>query len=225
MILWKEAWLRRVDAPGAQADTGAAEHASATPLPLATFDGARFFCQATELPRATTPGEPLWRPGQYVRLLRARTFTVLELARALAGPGLRWVRRKLRARPPAGAPDEHALALGLKPGQWVEIKSREEILRTLDARGSHRGLPFSGEMYVYCGRRLRVQRRVERIVDESTGRLRVIADTVLLEGSVCEKYFGCARGMPLMWREAWLRPITAPAGADARPAPAAIAAL
>jgi hypothetical protein len=87
----------------------------------------------------------------------------------------------------------------------VEVKRREEIFATLDARGSLRGLGFINDYDAFCGRRLRVHARVERIVDEATGRLRRLRDTVALEGAHCERHAGCARGMPALWREAWLR--------------------
>ena len=96
------------------------------------------------------------------------------------------------------------VALGLEPGEVVEVKNREEILRTLDARRMHKGLSFGGDMSGQCGRRMRVLTRVDRVIVEGSGRLRPVHDTVLLEGSTCDRYFGCARGMPFLWREAWL---------------------
>jgi hypothetical protein len=36
--------------------------------------------------------------------------------------------------------------LNLKAGQWVEVRSREEILATLDERGRLENLPFMREM-------------------------------------------------------------------------------
>ena len=32
-----------------------------------------------------------------------------------------------------------------------------------------------------------------------------VHDTVILEGSVCEWHRGCACGIPILWREAWLK--------------------
>ncbi len=216
MLLWKEAWLRPVDGPGHKAEpvpAGPVATDDAPGFPVRDpADPTRWICQATALPAATTPGEPLWRPGQYVRLLRTRTFDVPELVEMLGRPALRWAGRRARnvvaprRQPPGAAPA--AEVLGLRPGEWVEVKSPAEIAVTLDERRTNRGLAFSGEMLEYCGRRMRVAARVERIVDESTGALRTLRDTVLLERCVCDRYLGCARAMPLMWREAWLRRVT-----------------
>ncbi|BDG06317.1 hypothetical protein [Anaeromyxobacter oryzae] len=207
---WKERWLRRVEGP---ADEEPRDAASAPELPIhPRSDPTAFVCQGTELARATRPAEPLWSPGQYVRMLRVRTLTLPQLVSMYAGIAAARLERELASRrpprptPPHG-PDE---VLGLKPGEWVQVKSKAEILETLDARGTHRGLSFMNHYEVYCGKTLRVQARVERIIVEETGKLRAVRDTVILEGSVCPRYHGCARGMPPLWREAWLRRATAP---------------
>lgn len=206
MLFWKEAWLRSVRA-------GRPAEGPAGPKPATAFrvtsasDPERYFCQATELPRATAPGNPFWKPGQYLRLLKVRTFTLSEFLAMFARPGSRRIRRLLRSigphRTAAEAPTE--ATLGLEPGEWVEVKSRDEILQTLDAQRMHKGLSFGGDMYEQCGRRMRVLSRVDRIIVEGTGRLRPVHDTVILQGSICDRYFGCARGMPFLWREAWLK--------------------
>lgn len=74
----------------------------------------------------------------------------------------------------------------------------------------HKGLAFSGDIVEACGKKMRVLRRVDTIIDERTGKLRTVRGTVLLEGSICDRYLGCARGMPFLWREAWLRRIEPP---------------
>ena len=62
-----------------------------------------------------------------------------------------------------------------------------------------------------CGKRLRVRRRVNRIIDEGTGRmLSMKHDCIALEGFVCTgdrsvgRWF-CAREIYPYWREAWLK--------------------
>jgi hypothetical protein len=228
MFLWKEAWLRPVGAGAgspAPLDITGAAGPEATPALRATLadDPAHFFCQATELPRATEPGEPAWKPGQYVHLVRVRTLTLRDLVVQFGRPvarRLRWFVASLdpRPKPRPALIESH---LGLQPGEWVEVRSREEIRRTLDAHGAHTGLAFSTDMYRLSGRRMRVERRLAHVVVEATGKLQAVRDTVILEGSYCERYRGCARGMPIFWREAWLKRVGPPpdkdAGASGRP--------
>ena len=39
---------------------------------------------------------------------------------------------------------------------------------------------------------------VDRIVEEATGRLRAVHDIVIAEGSICDRYVGCADRMFLL---------------------------
>ncbi|UCE95195.1 MAG: hypothetical protein JSV51_05520 [Candidatus Bathyarchaeota archaeon] len=98
-------------------------------------------------------------------------------------------------------------ALRLHPGELVEVLSEEKIQSTLDSKARLRGLVFMPEMRKYCGKQFRVYKRLERIILESTGEIRSIKDTVLLEGVVCsgEDHFGCDRSCYCFWREAWLK--------------------
>ena len=45
-------------------------------------------------------------------------------------------------------------SLKLRAGEWVEVRSKEEILKTLDKRGQLEGLPFMPQMFALWGRRL-----------------------------------------------------------------------
>lgn len=206
MLFWKEAWLRKVPA-GRPAETRGEPMPAPALRAKSRSDPELYFCQATALPRATAPGDPFWKPGQYLRLLQVRTFTLSELLAMFARPGGRRIARLVRSviRRHATAEARQEAALGLQPGEWVEVKSRDEILETLDARRMHKGLSFPGNMSEQCGQRMRVHKRVDRIIEEGTGRLRPVHDTVILEGSICDRYFGCARGMPFLWREVWLK--------------------
>jgi hypothetical protein len=63
-------------------------------------------------------------------------------------------------------------------------------------------------MLKYCGRRARVLRRIEHIIDEKTGRMLAIRrDTVVLDGVICRGIYhrSCPRAIYPYWREAWLR--------------------
>jgi hypothetical protein len=112
---------------------------------------------------------------------------------------------KAKPAPAAVAPADEIL--GLQPGDWVEVKSLDEIRSTLDSRGCHRGLDFTEEMLEYCGRRFRVFKRVERICMEGKGgEMRTLKNTVSLEGAICNGGSrGCDRGCMMFWREAWLK--------------------
>jgi hypothetical protein len=96
--------------------------------------------------------------------------------------------------------------LNLQPGEWVEVRSRAEIMATLDSTYKHRGLRFVPEMFDFCGQRMRVLRRVEKICIENTPDVRTIRNTVLLEGGVCQGGgIGCDRSCFHFWREIWLK--------------------
>ena len=98
--------------------------------------------------------------------------------------------------------------LDLQPGELVEVKSREEIFATLDRTGHNRGLRFDIEMLRYCGKQARVQRRVNRLIDEKTGKMvHIGGDCIVLDGFICAADFhqNCPRGIEEYWREIWLR--------------------
>ena len=103
-------------------------------------------------------------------------------------------------------------ALGLALGEWVEVKSAEEIRNTLDTRGMFRGLFFMDEMWKYCGQRFRVLKRMENLMVERTGTMRSIKNTVLLEGTTCDgsAHGNCDATCQHLWREVWLRRVDAP---------------
>ena len=108
----------------------------------------------------------------------------------------------------AASGDTPTGSLGLQPGEIVEIKSREEIFATLDENDKTQGLRFDSEMLQYCGRRARVLRRIENMIDEKTGRmLKIRRDCVILDGVLCRGAYhrSCPRAIYPYWREAWLR--------------------
>ena len=134
--------------------------------------------------------------------------------------GLRWgfVRGTL-TRTPTGRTD-------LQPGERVRVRSKAEIMATLDSELRNRGLGFEEEMARYCGREARVLRRVDRCIDERTGRLLQMKNPcIVLEGVVCEGAYNanCPRGIYAFWREIWLERVdepgeTSPFGSRAEPA-------
>lgn len=224
-IYWKEAWLTR------EPPRGGADPASLAVLARLARESARdrlsgtYRCQATEAPRASERMQR-WHLGQYARELTSGNFRFADWAGVMARAVLwelaaraGWLRPSLPSRP--SATRRRPEALNLRPGEWVEVRSADEISRTLDAKGTTRGLYFSApEMARYCGQRFRVRRRVERIVDERNGKLLELKnDCVELEGMVCDgrrsvgRWF-CAREIYPYWREAWLKRV-APGDAPA----------
>jgi hypothetical protein len=98
--------------------------------------------------------------------------------------------------------------LGLCAGDWVEIRSKEEILRTLDKTGRLDELPFMPQMFNYCGKRLRVFKRAHKTCDTVNDyKGRRMKSAVHLEGVRCDgqAYGGCEAGCLIFWKEAWLK--------------------
>jgi hypothetical protein len=232
-IYWKEAWLARM-APNALPPRPPEPAALAALARVAEANARRadqpdhFRCQATEARRATTE-LPVWDIRQYVREAQAGNVTWGRMLRLLFLRILPWELRQRLRRPAGMLPSIRRLPgapkpepLGLRPGEWVEVRSALEIARTLDRKNTNRGLYFSApEMATECGKRFRVRRRVSRIIEESSGRMLTFNnDCIELEGPVCtgDRSFGrwfCAREIYPYWREAWLRRVAAPGGGAA----------
>lgn len=94
--------------------------------------------------------------------------------------------------------------LNLQPGECVRVRPEQEILASLDHCSQNRGLAWMPIMSQYCGKKLKVYKRVDKIVLESTGEIRKLKNTVLLKDAICEGIYGCDRSCFHFWREAWL---------------------
>jgi len=100
--------------------------------------------------------------------------------------------------------------IDLQVGERVRIKSKPEIEATLDTGGKNRGLAFDVEMSPYCGREATVEASVTHIIDEETGKMRVMKQPCIrLRGVVCQSRYSdcrlmCPRAIPSYWREIWL---------------------
>jgi len=182
----------------------------------------RYACQATELRRAAPERIPSWDARQYLQDVRSGNAGALATTRTV-WVGLfneyqdlsrRLLPRPLRIRDGRRYPfiegtlhKTPAETLGLQPGELVRVKSKEEIVKTLDTDNANRGMKFDGEMLMYCGREARVLRRVEQIIDEKTGRmLRFRTPCIVLEDVTCTGAYHrqCPRGIYPYWREIWL---------------------
>ncbi|GAA2997322.1 hypothetical protein [Streptosporangium longisporum] len=183
----------------------------------------RFSCQATELLRAAPTCLPLKDVGQYVADVRTGNVGVPWMLRSLLVglfnryqqaakrflPRWLWIRGGMRwgfVRGEAGAKTP-TRTLDLRPGELVRVRSKAEILKTLNGDLLNRGMGFEEEMSRYCGHVARVSARVERCLDEKTGRmLRMKNPCIVLEGVVCAGAYNvsCPREFVPFWREIWL---------------------
>ncbi|MBV9816744.1 MAG: hypothetical protein JOZ07_00175 [Solirubrobacterales bacterium] len=101
--------------------------------------------------------------------------------------------------------------LDLEVGEWVRIKTRDEIMATLDERNCNRGLSFDPEMTNYFGQIARVHARVNRILNEQTGTMiELKTDCVVLQDVVCRADYHrlCTRKTYSFWREVWLERVS-----------------
>jgi hypothetical protein len=201
-------------------------------------DDPAYVCQATRVPAATEP-LPWWDLRQYLEDLTSgnigfgkmmRGFTYMAYRGLIntgigLGPLLRWLYDRFqrarggipypqrRGKIPVGSKTP-SLTLNLQLGEWVRVKSFEEILATLDANNKNRGLYFDAEAVPYCGHTFRVLKRVSRILDEKTGRMMEMKNPCfILDGVVCQSRYSdcrlfCPRSIYAYWREIWLERIS-----------------
>lgn len=106
--------------------------------------------------------------------------------------------------------------LGLRAGDVVEVRSAEEIFRTLDSKGCLESLPFMPEMLKFCNKRFTVYKRAHKTCDtilktggrslENVVHLSGVGeiDGVRCDGSGHGK---CEASCLIFWNEAWLRRI------------------
>lgn len=236
-FFWKESWLRRVfkndqkPSLGVDSDgtTALADLISHYISKIKDIDGRSvkiYICQATELYNTSTRLRAL-DPRPYVReftngnisfrhFIRGTVHAYKEnLYYKFRGIILQRILRRhstgeiplpgTRVGPVIDNP------LGILPGEYVQVKTREEIASTLTPKGKERGLWFDREMLPFCGGTYRVKRRVNRFINDRTCQMiELKTDCVTLEGVVCSgehSYFRhfCPRAIYPFWRESWLR--------------------
>ena len=97
----------------------------------------------------------------------------------------------------------------LRAGDWVEVRSKEEILRTLDKNGRLEGMPFMPQMFEHCGKRLQVYKRAHKTCDtvNPTAERRVTEAVHLDTRCDGKAYGGCQASCLIFWKEAWLKPV------------------
>ncbi len=208
MLFWKEAWLRKVTKQEGELSNGENTDHYRDRLKT-TISNDQFFCQSSQLEKATQP-LPRWRRFTKIyREVRVGNKSYRE-AGALFIAGIRWkVRGLFMGRFPSGPLGKTpSKAHNLQPGDWVEVKPYKEIHKTLDKAGKNRGMQFDLDMRMFCGKRYQVKRRLDRMIREDSGEMLTPSNTVILDGVNCQCIFatgGCPRAEAFYWREIWLR--------------------
>lgn len=209
-IFWKEAWLKSPSADTIPSLPGNSERLVEQLKTKNESDPELYFCQSSQLLIATHPLSWKERIRRCIRNVTTGNYRATEMARNLVV----WVsvrgREKLFGAFPVGKLEKTpAESLDLQVGELVEVKSLAEIKATLDSQGLNRGLHFAPEMIPYCGRKLRVTSRADRMITEGIGTMRSMKNTVILENSVCDSatwaFGACPRQDHIYWREIWLR--------------------
>jgi hypothetical protein len=237
LLFWREEWLAPAGESGPPGDAdqpgpGAGitrEQLQAATQTVNDAGETVFRCQATEQLRASSHISG-FDPRQYVTDVRTRNVKVRTVLAGLAvlafnryqALSQRLLPAWLRIRGGQSLPfylgtgdGTRTPEVDLQPGEWVEIRSKAEIMATLNPDNSNNaGLWFDPEMVPACGRRARVERKVERIINESTGKMRKLRDCYILQDVICTGFYRkfCQRAVLMYWRSAWLRRIDGPEG-------------
>jgi predicted RNA-binding protein YlxR (DUF448 family) len=220
-IYWKEAWLQPADGPETAVPVDAGDLSKLRVGLKVKADEQRYFCQSTQLLRATEafPGKlKPWLSRIALRQIRQCDLSIFRTAKLF----FQWLRLRIhravagdsRLRGPhiKGTP---IAVLDLKPGELVRVKSFDQIVATLDQKKRNRGIYVCHEMTRCCGIEAEVRYRVTRVIEERSGKMREINHSVTLqnprgEPSLCDECLcygemgDCPRGELMYWREIWL---------------------
>jgi hypothetical protein len=226
-LFWREEWLRPASEPEPAVSATTDEEALAKLLPTTrrTNDSGEsvYRCQATDVRRASRPLSQ-YDPRQYVRDLTSGNVTLRVFLVGLAVYAFkkyqlmtqRILPHRLRIHGGKPYPFYQGTGTGARtptvdvaPDQLVEIRKKSEIMPTLSPENRNRKMWFDPEMVPYCGTRAPVDRHVQRIIDESSGKMIKLGDCVVLDNVVCQGIYHrfCQRGLDVYWRSAWLRPV------------------
>lgn len=230
LLYFKTAWLKPAKRPEAgtaplpvrpsaarelKIDTSRIDRATRLP-PKEGDTEIHYSCQATRLVDATVP--QAWNElGQYWKDLTSGNVSPWTMLRFMLLAGFNAVMRShWRGRPwpyirgLAGdkTPTE---SLNLQEGELVEVRSKAEIMQTLNAKQRNRGMWFDVEQVPHCGKRYRVHKRVDQIINEQSGAMMKMANPcIILEGVACSGCYSrdrlfCPRAIYSYWREIWLK--------------------
>lgn len=248
VFFWKEAWLKRENDTNDPIRAGSPHteevvHLGAYDQESSSDEDPTWVCQTTALYDATSD-LAWWDVRQYVRDVTSGNHSVAHMARIMIfaayrklfaiGYGHRFLIgafnwfQGLRGGKPFpldvglvsdGKPTPTGV-LNLQPGEWIEVRPQDEILATITKDGFNRGMRYDREMSKYCGERYKVQMRVDRLINEKTGKMmQMKSPCIQLEGIYCraectDRRLGCPRASNTYWREIWLRRVDGPGVAE-----------
>jgi hypothetical protein len=214
-LMWKAAWLKPARGHALRSvhrgdDSSVVRHEIAA----GELPNLKYVCQFTELARASSPMSP-WDVRQDLRPLLAGNVTLagflVVVFTQIFNAAQRW-RRGVSYPPfaPGVLASTPAVTHGLQAGDTVRVLGPLEIHRTLDKNNKNRGLWFDQDMLKHCGKDYQVLARVDRIIDNVTGTMRVMKSPCIMLEHV--EYSGealrfCPQEEHLYWREAWLAPL------------------
>jgi hypothetical protein len=221
-IYWNEAWLSRgpYDGPAVERDDPAYETlrqlavTNTHPMQDSTVLLELHRCQATEFLRASEP-VGWWSVRSFFREVTCGNVSVWTFTKVMSRMVVEEIGRRLHLLSSApfkrrGTKGSATAPHGLDIGERVRVRPADEIAETLDEGGKLRGLWFDREMLPYCGHETNVLAKVDRFIDERSGRMVELAtDCFILDGVVCKGHLSegrwfCPRAIYPWWREAWL---------------------
>jgi len=224
-IFWKEDWLQPLDSSDTSPHAGSTGVEGLLPRLKTKSDEDHYFCQSTQLCKATEafPGKQKpWMLRIVFREIRNGDRSVLEILKLVVLWSWQRLLRMVHGQQWLRGPHQRTptVSLNLEPGEIVQVKNRAQIVATLDRLRRNRGLGICYEMTRCCGGEAEVRGRLDRVIDEKTGKMREVCNTVTLRNvrskmttlgdeCLCFDVLGdCPRGELMHWREIWLERAT-----------------
>ena len=222
LYYWKSTWLKKVEAEDPVSQPAQVSDGLLRQRLKSRAGPDRYFCQSTELIKATKPLSVKGRLQLCVTEIGSGNVGLAAMVKMIVQPVFwkmveRFIRPRYVQRPLKQTP---LIKLDLTHGEIVQIRSAEEIKETLNHKGCNRGLRYDIGLNEVCGTRHRVRERLDKIIVESTGQMVQLQGTVTLEDSTCLCHMtalgGCSRQDLVYWREAWLKPVESANTSDIR---------
>lgn len=207
-LIWKTEWLRRAASLPESALPLAANASVKAHLRGESEQATVYECQFTQLSACSRPLSA-WSIGKELRPLASDNFTpramLIGWATRLFNAVQGWRGgATFPALPRAGTqPPETSI----EPGCTIRVRAADVIASTLSAQNKNRGLWFDRDMLKHCGKIYQVDRRIDRIIDVSSGRLIAMKTPCFVLRGV--QYSGEFQSFgpqheDLYWRSIWL---------------------